>query len=208
MENRQITRLYRNDEDVYHWVYNLPMFKNFSILFTVLKAMGIGMLITFAIILLILVKDGTPAADVRNLAGILALVWVIVQAVSFVCYLLVAALYGGTYVAMYVMDDKRIAQYQPADQADRERMIGTFSAAAGALGGNRGLMAGGLSIGGNLVVETPFKEIRSLKILPALNEIRVHSFLTWYTVYVNPEDFEYVAEFMESRSVNAKITRL
>ena len=42
MVTRQATRLYRDDQGVYRWVYYLDMYKNFSILRTLLKALGIG----------------------------------------------------------------------------------------------------------------------------------------------------------------------
>ncbi|MDO5132855.1 MAG: hypothetical protein Q4D81_07720 [Eubacteriales bacterium] len=206
MEERAITRLMRDDEGVYHWVYRLPMFKNFSILKTVLKAMGIGLLITYALILLLVTDGGTNRPDgLGMLIGILALVFVAVVIIAFACYFGVAALYGGYYVAVYNMDDRKISMLQPADQADRNKLIAMFSAAAGALGGNWGLVAASTGITGTLVAESEFSKIRSLKIIPGLGEIRVHAFLTWYTVYVNPEDFGLVAEYMESRSINAKV---
>lgn len=207
METRETTRLFKDDRGVYHWVYRLPMFRNFSILRTILKAMMLCFLVVLAIPAYILIKNDFHLDDMWLAFGIPALVCVIVLIIAVLCYFLVAWIYGGYYVGIYAMDEEKIAVYQPRDQAEKNQIIGLFSAAAGALDGNWGLVAVGVGLGGALVVETPFAKIRSLKIFPHLNEIRIHSFLTWYTIYVCSEDFELVAEYMESRSVNARIVR-
>lgn len=205
METREATRLFKDEQGIYHWVYRLPMFRNFSILRTLLKAMMLCFVVVLAIPAGILIQNHFQMDNLWLAFGIPALVCVVVLIITILCYFLVAYIYGGYYVAIYSMDEEKIAQYQPRDQAEKSKMIGLFSAAAGALDGNWGLVAAGVGMTGALVVETPFVKIRSLKIFPQLNEIRVHSFLTWYTIYVCPEDFQLVAEYMESRSVNARI---
>ena len=206
-ETRATTRVYRDDEGVYHWVYDLNMFKNHSILWTLLKAMGIVMAILFLIFIAIALTSQSSSASVPVYLAIFGIIFVAAMVLSVACYFLVAAIYGGHYIAVYTMDDQSITQSQPTDQATKSSLIGLFAAASGAAAGKPGLVFAGLSQRGRVVVSTPFKDIKSLKILPALGEIRVHSFLTWYTIYVNPEDFEFAADYMESRCIKARITR-
>ena len=190
MVTRQATRLYRDDQGVYRWVYYLDMYKNFSILRTLLKALGIGVGLVGAIIWAYMIRSGFRTFSLTSSILFTVIMAAVILAIAVGSYFLVAFLYGGTYVAMFAMDDRKISMYQPA----------------GAATGNWGLTAAGVNTGGSLVAETEYDDIRSLKIIPALGEIRVHSFLTWYTVYVNPEDMALVAEYLRSRCGKARIT--
>lgn len=205
METRQATRLYRDDQGVYHWAYYLNMYKNFSILRMILKAMGIGMLVIGAIIGGALISSGSRAFGAAETIGFIVITVLIILAIVVGCYFLVALIYGGMYISYFVMDDQKISHYQPSDQADKERLIGLVSAAGGAATGNWGLTAAAMTAGGRLVVEMKFDDIRSMTIVPSQGEIRLHSFLTWNTIYVNQEDFAIVAEYLRSKCVRAVI---
>lgn len=207
-ENKQLSRLTKDEGGTYHWAYRLPMFRNFSILFTLLKAMGICFLGVFIVLTAVLIfNSGAVFDSLRQSILITLFIVVIALVLSVVCYFLVAALYGGNYIAIYSMNEDRIIQRQPAGQEQKNKAIAFFAALSGALANNPGVTIGGLAGAANTIVVTDFKSIRSLKIIPGKGEIRVHSFLTWYTVYVHPEDFEYVAEYMASRSKKARIIR-
>ena len=121
-------------------------------------------------------------------------------------YFLVAALFGGNYIFIYTMTDHSLTVNQPAGQAARSMAIGAFTSAAGAVGGNPGVMMAGLAARGNQITSSEFDKILSLKIDPPAGEIRIHSFLTWYSIYVGPDDFAFVAEYLRTRCKNAAIS--
>ena len=166
--------------------------------------MGICMAVVFGIIIAILLPD-IGRYDPKLTFGVPLLVFAITILITIGCYYLVALIYGGYYVAIYKMNEKRIAQYQPSDQAQKNRAIGLFTAMAGIATGSAGTMAAGFILHGRTIVETNFDSIKSLTFVPSLGEIRVHSFLSWYTVYVSQEDYEFVKEYMRSRSTRARI---
>ena len=205
METRQASRLYRDDQGVYHWAYYLNMYKNFSMLRMILKAMGIGMFVIGAIIVGALINSGSRAFSTAEIIGFIIITVAIILAIVVGCYFLVAFIYGGMYISYFVMDDQKISHYQPTEQADKARLIALFSAAGGAATGNWGLTAASMTAGGNLIVEMKFDDIRSMTIVPSQGEIRVHSFLTWNTIYVNQEDFGIVSEYLRSKCVKARI---
>ena len=205
METRQASRLYRDDQGVYHWAYYLNMYKNFSMLRMILKAMGIGMFVIDAIIVGALISSGSRAFSTAEIIGFIIITVAIILAIVVGCYFLVAFIYGGMYISYFVMDDQKISHYQPTEQADKARLIALFSAAGGAATGNWGLTAASMTAGGNLIVEMKFDDIRSMTIVPSQGEIRVHSFLTWNTIYVNQEDFGIVSEYLRSKCVKARI---
>ena len=206
IENINTSRLFRDDSGAWNWVYRIPMFRNYSILWLILKAVGVCT-VGLSVLMGLILSGGRNIRESLLAAGIIfGAVGVIGVVITIVCYFLVAAIYGGCYVAIFSMDEKTIAQFQPVGQAAKNRAIGVFTAMAGAVSGNLALAAASLTTGSRLVVETPFTDIRSLKIIRQKGEIRVHSFLTWYTVYVNPEDYSLIEEHITSRSVNARIT--
>lgn len=204
MDTRETTRLFKDEQGDYSWVYRLDMYKNYSILKMILKAMGICLAVVFGIIIAILLPD-IGRYDPKLTFGVPLLVFAITILITIGCYYLVALIYGGYYVAIYKMNEKRIAQYQPSDQAQKNRAIGLFTAMAGIATGSAGTMAAGFILHGRTIVETNFDSIKSLTFVPSLGEIRVHSFLNWYTVYVSQEDYEFVKEYMRSRSTKARI---
>ena len=204
MDTRETTRLFKDEQGDYSWVYRLDMYKNYSILKMILKAMGICLAVVFGIIIAILLPD-IGRYDPKLTFGVPLLVFAITILITIGCYYLVALIYGGYYVAIYKMNEKRIAQYQPSDQAQKNRAIGLFTAMAGIATGSAGTMAAGFILHGRTIVETNFDSIKSLTFVPSLGEIRVHSFLSWYTVYVSQEDYEFVKEYMRSRSTRARI---
>lgn len=204
MDTRETTRLFKDEQGDYSWVYRLDMYKNYSILKMILKAMGICLAVVFGIIIAILLPD-IGRYDPKLTFGVPLLVFAITILITIGCYYLVALIYGGYYVAIYKMNEKRIAQYQPSDQAQKNRAIGLFTAMAGIATGSAGTMAAGFILHGRTIVETNFDSIKSLTFVPSLGEIRVHSFLSWYTVYVSQEDYEFVKEYMRVRSTKARI---
>ena len=69
MVTRQATRLYRDDQGVYRWVYYLDMYKNFSILRTLLKALGIGVGLVGAIIWAYMIRSGFRTFSLTSSSG-------------------------------------------------------------------------------------------------------------------------------------------
>ena len=199
------TAVVQDENGKYHWIYTYSMWKNFSMLRPVLIAIGISLLVILVIILAALHQSGR---DTGYLVKVFLLYLGIVLAVLLILalsYALVAAFYGGKYVSLYEMDSEGLSHYQPSSQADKEKTIGLFAAAAGLLGGNAGTTIAGLTAGSRLVVRAEFSKVKSLKIAADKEEIRVHSFMTWHTVHVPRESFEFVADYMTGHCSNAKV---
>ena len=57
-----------------------------------------------------------------------------------------------------------------------------------------------------VIVSTKFKDVISLKCDRGHGEIRVHSFLTWYSVFVGIDDFDFVAEYLQTHCKKARIS--
>ena len=195
----------KDENGTYRWIYSSSMWKNYSMIKPVLKVFVVCFLLILAVILFAFFQSGR---DTGGLTGILILymgIVLLILLISVLSYAFVAVLYGGKYVAFYEMDPEGISHYQPASQAEKEKAIGLFTAAAGLLGGNPGISIAGLTAGSRLVVRADFSKVLSLKIIPEKEEIRVHSFMTWHTVHVYRENFDFVADYMTKYCTKANI---
>ena len=199
------TAVVQDENGKYHWIYTYSMWENYSMLRPVLIGLGISFLVILVIILAALHQSGRDTGYLAKVFLLYLGIVLVILLITVLSYALVAAFYGGKYVSLYEMDSEGLSHYQPSSQADKERAIGLFAAAAGFLGGNAGTTIAGLTAGSRLVVRAEFPKIKSLKIVSDKEEIRVHSFMTWHTVHVPRESFEFVADYMTSHCVNAKI---
>lgn len=205
---KESTRVYQDELGLWHWIYSLPMFSNLSVLRTVLKAMAICCLLPVVTMLVIIYSNGSTLSGSFEEFGLTLAIAGGIFLLSIVIYFLVSVFYGGNYVFIYTMDDHSITTTQPADQAAKLSAIGMFTAASGAVSHNPGIMIAGLAAGGSQIAHTAFEDIKTLTFDRKNEEIRIHSFLTWYSIYVNSEDFPLVAEFIRARSTRADIKEL
>ena len=207
MQERQISRVMRDENGTYHWVYSLPMLKNFTLLRTILKIVAVMYLAFTAIIAGIVWFSGVPDDNFKMGLGVIAIVGIVVMLIAVGSYFLSAAIFHGYYVCIYEMDQEMFIQRQPKDQAERSEAVSLAAAVAGVFTNNFLLAGAALTQGDETVVKKRFSDWRSLKIIPSRGEIKVHSFLTWFTIWVNKEDFPFVADYLSSRCVNARIVR-
>ena len=195
----------KDENGTYHWIYSSSMWNNYSMIRPVLLVFGVCFFLILALILVAFFQSGRDTGELTGILLIYLGIVLLVLLISVLSYVLVAALYGGKYVALYEMDSKGISHYQPTSQAEKEKAIGLFTAAAGLIGGNPGISIAGLTAGSRLVVQAEFAKVLSLKIIPDKEEIRVHSFMTWHTVHVYRENFDFVADYMTKYCTKAKI---
>ncbi|MDO4804493.1 MAG: hypothetical protein Q4A32_06720 [Lachnospiraceae bacterium] len=201
-------RITRDENGIWHWIYRLPMFRDFSILRTVIKAMEAVYAVMFLFSIVIIYINGSTLSRSRGFILIMLGVGVLILLLSVVCYFGVAAIFGGYYIFVYTMDENALSVTQPVGQANKTKAIGMFAATAGTLNNNPGVTVAGLAAGGSQIAYTKFEDILSLKFDRKGGEIRIHSFMTWYSIYVHPEDFAFVEEFMTNRCTKARVTVL
>ena len=200
------TKAVIQDEDGnYHWVSTFSMWKNPSMIRPILKVFGIFFLIFLAVVMVVCFQSEKDMGELVSILLIYLGIVLMVLLIIGLSYALVAFLYGGKYVSFYEMNSEGLSHYQPSGQADKEKAIGLFTAAAGLMGNNPGVSIAGLTAGSRLVVRAEFSKVKSLKIISDKDEIRVHSFMTWHTVHVPRQSFEFVADYMVGHCTNAKV---
>lgn len=121
-----------------------------------------------------------------------------------ISYLIYAAIMGGSYCAVFEMDDSGINHIQMPKQYKKAQVIGIITTLAGALSGNMSAAGAGLLSMGRQSMYSEFASTRRIKGIKRQNTIKVNGALMHNQIYVPPGDFDFVLNYMISRCPRAK----
>lgn len=194
-------RVIRGEDGKYRWKYELNLFKTPVIFWMVLRI--------FLFIFLGIVAVVTLADALRGLHNfafnlkIFGIVLVVMVAVVSLGYLLYAAIMGGKYIVEFEMDETKILHRQTASQAKKAKKLANATMIAGIASGNPGTVAAGIGAS-NTEMTSEFEKVKRVVCRPAFHLIKLNAPLNHNQVYVAPEDYELVRNYLLSHCPNAK----
>ncbi len=199
-----------DDKGTYRWVYEFNMFTNPTILITLFKifiGIGIGFFL-FMLILLIpdLVNGYAGLNDVWNTFVFNISMLGILLALILVGYLVYAAVIGGKYCVLFTMDETGIEHKQLDKQYKKAQVISALNVVMGVASGNPTQTGIGILSTRNSM-SSDFSVVRSIKGSRLLRVIKVNAPLSKNQVYVDPEDYDFVFNYIVSHCPNAKKVR-
>lgn len=187
---------YSDADGNYHWYYELSLWKNPTIFITCWKiftfiVLGMALFIFF----LLLGEDGFAAAGavfVKFVAFGVGLMTVLLG----LGYAVYAAMQGGSYCVVFEMDDKSVTHTQLAKQFKKAQVIAALTVLAGASRGSLSMMGTGLLAGSRDSMTTKFDKVDGVKAAHRRNVIYLHAGFGWNQIYVQPELFGAVLEYI------------
>lgn len=192
------------EDGKYRWTYPLNMLKNPSILFVVLKILGV----LFSIPVLIMIISAAARGDWDGLWEDNIRIWLIVMAVFLVIilvsYLIVVWMYGGKYIVHFTMDEERLIHLQEPAQARRARKLGAAAAVVGVLAKRPATAGAGALAASRSASTSVFAKVRKVKAYRWRNLIKVNQLLDHNQVYVPKEDFDFVLGFIRDHCPQAR----
>lgn len=190
----------------YRWMYELNMLKNPTLLFTIMKALGLTVGICFGIIFIIQVADNGLNSDTFRFLGVFLLVMAGFLVLGIISFLILVAVYGGKYIVFFEMDEKEIVHTQAPRQFKKAQGIALLGGLAGLFSSNVPLGTGiALMIGTNQSKYSSWDNVTKVKSVRRRNTIYVDQFvLDKNQVYAADEDFDFVENFILSHCVKAK----
>ena len=198
----------RGKDGVYRWVYEFNLYRNPTILFTVLKIFFVIIAIGIVIMLASMLNDylhGYMRIDdiLESVTfGLLFMVfWMVLCVVG---YLLYAAMNGGKYCVMFEMDDAGVTHRQFAKQVEKAQVVGLVNVLAGIATKNATQVGIGLS-SARTTMASSFETVRSVQGLRRRQVIKVNEPLNKNQVYVVPEDYDFVFGFIRDHCPNADV---
>lgn len=121
-------------------------------------------------------------------------------------YYVYALLMGGRYSVLFEMDKKGVRHTQLPKQFNKARKLGGLAALAGMAAGNAGAMGAGLLAARNQSMYTDFKRVKSVRLNRRKHIIKLRSSdLMHNQVYTAPEDFSFVAGFIEEQTGKVRL---
>ena len=183
----------------YRWYYELNMFGNPVILFTIWKVMGIAVGITFLIVALIVLITG----GIGDIFGIFrgfsigGLLFVFI--LGTLGYVITAALYGGKYVVLFEMNDEEVRHIQQPKQFKKAQAVAWLSLFTSAATGDLGGAGRSMAIMNKDASIVRFAAVKGVKVLRNHNTIKLNEALEHSQVYAKPEDFDFVLDYIMSR---------
>ena len=193
----------------YRWVYELNLYKNPAIIKEVGRVMFISLVIVLALILGFQMIDGIGTFAeklqfVAELAGILVAILLVITVLG---YLLYSYMMGGTYCALFEMDENGVCNKAQEKHIKKAELISAIIVIAGLAGGRPGVIGTGMLASARSSMYTSFDDVRELEILPGQHLIRLNEKLSRNQVYAEDEDFAFVADYIRLRCRNAKIIK-
>ena len=193
----------------YRWVYELNLYKNPAII----KEVGRGILISLVIVLALIFGFemidgiGTFAEKLQYVAELAGILFAIMLVITILGYLLYSYMMGGTYCALFEMDENGICNKAQEKHIKKAELIGAITVIAGIASGRPGVAGTGMLASARTSMYTRFDSVKELEILPKQHLIRLNEKLSRNQVYAEDEDFAFVADFIATRCRNAKVIK-
>ncbi|MBR2739306.1 MAG: hypothetical protein IKD87_01345 [Oscillospiraceae bacterium] len=199
MENR----VTRSQDGKYRWAYEVPMMKNLTIFWTVIKVLFISLLIVILIPVIADLFDGVPFIVILRNLRVFGYVFLALAVIAVFSYWLVSWIYGGSYKAVYEMDEDGITTSQTKEQSDKAKAIGAITAVAGLAARSHGAVSAGVNSMNSGSFYSRFSKVRTVKADRGNNVIKMNAPFNYNQIYVCDEDFDFVAGFIAEHCPNA-----
>ena len=199
----------RDERGTYRWVYEFNLWRNPTILLTVCKIFVLITLAFTAFMLLLLVPDllgGTLYSwQVVGTLRMGAVILAIMLALSLLGYAVYALMMGGTYCAVFEMNEDGVVHRQMPKQFKKAEIVAALNVLAGLATGNPGQVGVGMLSAARDSATSEFAAVRSIKGSRRLHVIKVNEPLMKNQVYVEPEDYDFVFGYIRDHCPNATV---
>ena len=174
MENQDKVQLCPDGK--YRWAYEVNMYRNPTIFYVIANMFLICYLVCVVLFSVInFCLDEEVLSSILMLTGVFLFLFLI----TIPAYLVIAAIMGGTYAALFVMDENGIEHHQMPKKVKKLQLISLFSS-------------------GVQVTKTDFKNIHSVKTAPRRNLIKLtEAWYSWNHIYVDDHDYDWVCQYIK-----------
>ena len=189
----------KGDDGTYRWVYEFKMLKNPMILLGVQKIflfVLIGMWVVFG--LFRIGRDGLVGAFVAQTKELLVPAAVLFV-LSILGYILLACIYGWKYCVLFEMNETGIRHIQMKKQYKKAQALGWLTAMMGVITGKPGIVGTGLLAATKNEQATEFRIVKRMSAFRAFHTIKLDGLLNHNQIYVQPEDYDFVLDYISSR---------
>ena len=201
-----MANILQDKQGTYHWVYEFSLWRNPTVLITVLKVLvGVAVALFLLFGIMDLTEGSTSAEDVLDRLRFDGVILLVVCALTLVGYAVYAVMNGGKYCVVFAMDEEGVTHRQLPQQFEKAQVVGGLNVLAGLAAGNLSQMGLGLLTSARDSIASTFANVRSVRGSRALHVIRLGEPLAKNQVYVEAEDYDFVFGYIRKRCPNAKV---
>lgn len=204
----QVTKnIWLAEDGKYRWIYEFDMRKNPTILISVLRVLLLAFGILMAGMLALHLIEGvmTSFAEYWGFySGMLILLGVLLV-LAVIAYLIVAKSFGWSYWVLITMDEEGVVNRYMKQTFEKAQALGWLTALAGLAAGNLTTAGAGLASATRDVSASVFAYVRKVKAVKRRHVIYVNQLLGHNQVYAEPEDFDFVRNWIADHCPNAKV---
>ena len=204
-EPLDVMRVTRYPDELYRWIGSVNLFRDPTILFMAWKIFFFVCLGLFVFMCLLNLGDSDffweGFLDTAKIGGIITLGML---ALCLLGYLIYAWIMKGKYTVFFQMGDGGFTHTQVPEQAKKAKAISAATFLAGLMQGNPTTMGIGLT-SARTAMSTYWKSVRSIQGFPKRGVIKVNERLNKNQLYVKPEDYDFVWNYVKERCPQAKI---
>ena len=195
------------EDGKYHWMYDLHLLKNPSVLFDLLKALGLSVVIVAILFFVIQTcSNGIHLEEIMFVLKVTGILAGIMLVLGLFGYFIYAAMSGWAYSVHFIMDEKGVIQEQaPRAQKVSER-VGCLTVLVGLLTRKPGVMGTGMIAASRTSMHSDFSSVRKVKAMRWMNTIKVNERFSKNRVYACNDDFDFVYNYINSRCPKAKVS--
>lgn len=194
------TVLIQNAHGNYCWMYEFSLWKNPTILITTFKIMMIACCAPALLMFFLVLFEGDGLDEALRVTlsifGICAGILIVLLTIA---YVLIALIYGGKYIALFKMDQKGVNHMQLKKQFRKAQALGFLSALMGLAAGNLSAAGAGLMSATRQSQYSTFSKVKSIKIKEKRNVIYLNETFIHNQIYINPENFLFIKDYIISQ---------
>ena len=182
----------------FRWVYEMSLFRNPTILYTLIKVFLLVTAIMWLLMFFIGLGDGVSEAaeSATMIAGVCLAIMIPLCLIGYAVYALSSK---GKYCVVFEMDEDGVLHAQQEQQAEKAGLLADIGILAGILAGNPTLAGSSLLARTNTSMYTGFPDVKLIRPARGRNTIYVNN----NQVYVPDEDFDMVLDFIRAHCPNA-----
>lgn len=203
-----MANIVKDEKGAYRWVYEFNLFTNPTILLTVLKIFLaiIAGVVVFLIALIApdLVRGFADASDIASIFQIGGAMALLLCGLTLVGYVVYGLMQGGKYCVVFTMDERGVTHKQLPKQFEKAQVVSALNIVAGLATGNPSQAGIGLIASTRNSITSDFSAVRSIKGSRLLRVIRINEPYAKNQVYVDPEDYDFVYDFIREHCPNVE----
>lgn len=189
-------RVTQGKDGKYRWLYELSLYTNPTILLLVTKIMAWVCVGIWGFLVLIELFDGPTLKGILDITTTFIYILLLMMALCLIGYYVYALIVGGKYIVVFEMDEKGVMHKQMPPGAKKAKVIGHLTALAGAATGNPTMVSSGVSVAARNRMYSDFASVKSVEPFPRRHLIKVNAPFNYNQVYVCPDDFDFVLNFI------------